>query len=77
MSKLRIGYFPNRPDMGHPADRRRLVYWAKLRGHELIQDLDKKHDVLVLSGRANFTHWAKMENRSPLILDLVDGYLGD
>jgi hypothetical protein len=77
MSKLRIGYFPNRPDMGHPADRRRLVYWAKLRGHEIIQDLDKKHDVLFLSGRANFTRWAKMENRSPLILDLVDGYLGE
>jgi hypothetical protein len=77
MPKLKIGYFPNRPDMRHPADRRRLIYWAKMRGHEIVDDLDRKHDVLILSGRANLTHWAKMESRSPLILDLVDGYLGD
>ena len=77
MSKLKIGYIPNSPDAGHPADRRRLIYWAKNRGHEVIFDLTQKHDVLVLSGRANLTRWAKMENRSPLILDLVDGYLGD
>lgn len=76
MSKLKIGYIPNSPDAGHPADRRRLVYWAKNRGHEVILDLSQKHDVLVLSGRADLTRWAKLENRSPLILDLVDGYLG-
>ena len=62
--------------MGHPADRRRLVYWAKKRGHEVILDLNRKHDVLVLSGRADLTRWSEMENRSLLILDLVDGYLG-
>ena len=76
MPKIKIGYAPNSLDMGHPADRRRLIYWAKKRGHEILLDLNKKHDVLILSGRANLTHWAKMENRSPLILDLVDGYLG-
>ena len=76
MSKLKIGYVPNSPDMGHPADRRRLVYWARNRGHEVILDLNQKHDVLVLSGRADLTRWSEMENRSPLILDLVDGYLG-
>ena len=76
MSKLKIGYLPNSPDVGHPADRRRLVYWAKNRGHEVILDLSQKYDVLILSGRADLTHWTKMEDRSPLILDLVDGYLG-
>ena len=76
MLKLKIGYVPNSPDMGHPADRRRLVYWAKNRGHEVILDLSQKIDVLVLSGRADLTRWSEMENRSPLILDLVDGYLG-
>jgi hypothetical protein len=74
--KLRIGYVPNSPDMGHPADRRRLVYWAKKRGHEVTLDLDQRHDVLVLSGRADLTTWAEKKNRAPLILDLVDGYLG-
>ena len=76
MSKLRIGYIPHAPDLGHPADRRRLVYWAKNRGHDIIQDLSQPHDVLVLSGRADLTRWSTMPNRSPLILDLVDGYLG-
>jgi hypothetical protein len=76
MSKLKIGYIPNSPDMGHPADRRRLAYWAKNRGHEIILDLDQPHDVLVLSGRADLTRWSTLSNRPPLILDLVDGYLG-
>ena len=74
MPKLKIGYIPNSPDAGHPADRRRLVHWAKTRGHEVSLDLSKKHDILVLSGRADLTRWSEMENRSPLILDLVDGY---
>jgi len=74
--KLKIGYVPNSLDMGHPADRRRLVYWAKNRGHEIILDLSQKHDVLLLSGRADLTRWAEEKTRAPLILDLVDGYLG-
>jgi hypothetical protein len=62
--------------MGHPADRRRLVYWAKKRGHEIILDLDQKVDLLVLSGRADLIAWSRKKDRAPLILDLVDGYLG-
>jgi hypothetical protein len=77
MSKLRIGYIPNSPDLGHPADRRRIVYWAKERGHEITLDLSTNYDVLVLSGRADLTKWSERKNRPPLILDLVDGYLGD
>ena len=76
MLKLKIGYVPNSPDMGHPADRRRLVFWAKNRGHEIILDLNQRHDVLFLSERADLTRWTEMKNRAPLILDLVDGYLG-
>jgi hypothetical protein len=77
VSKLKIGYIPNSPNAGHPADRRRLLYWAKSRGHEVILDLSQKHDVLMLSGRADLTLWSEKENRPPLILDLVDGYLGN
>lgn len=76
MVKLKIGYVPYSPDMGHPADRRRLVHWAKKRGHEITLDLDEKVDVLVLSGRADLTAWSRKKDRAPLILDLVDGYLG-
>jgi hypothetical protein len=76
MPRLRIGYIPNSSDMGHPADRRRIVYWAKNRGHEIVLDLNQKYDVLVLSGRADLTLFTKKRNTSPIILDLVDGYLG-
>lgn len=62
--------------MGHPADRRRLVYWTKKRGHDITLDLDERVDVLVLSGRADLTAWSRKKDRPPLILDLVDGYLG-
>jgi glycosyltransferase involved in cell wall biosynthesis len=77
MSKLRIGYVPNSMNLGHPADRRRIVYWAKNRGHEIVLDLESNYDVLFLSGRADLTRETTEKNRSPIILDLVDGYLGD
>ena len=77
MSRLKIGYVPNSDDLGHPADRRRIAYWARKRGHEIILDLTTNCDVLVLSGRADLTKWSTLESRPPLILDLVDGYLGD
>jgi hypothetical protein len=76
MPKLKIGYVPNSHDLGHPADRRRLVYWAKNRGHEIILDLKQHHDVLVLSGRADLTVLKEPKSRTPVVLDLVDGYLG-
>jgi len=76
VTKLKIAYIPNSPDMGHPADRRRLVYWAKYRGHEITLDFTQPHDVLLLSERADLTLWSRKKRRSPLIIDLVDGYLG-
>ena len=77
MPKKKIGYVPNSGDLGHPADRRRIVYWARKRGHEITLDLSTNHDVIVLSGRADLTKWSELDVRPPLILDLVDGYLGD
>ena len=76
MVKLKVGYAPQSSDMGHPADRRRLIYWANKRGHEVTGDLSQKVDVIVLSGRADVTAWSRKVDRPPLILDLVDGYLG-
>ena len=74
---MRIGYVPNSSNLGHPADRRRVVYWAKSRGHEIVLDLESKYDVLLLSSRADLTAKTQETNRYPIILDLVDGYLGD
>jgi glycosyltransferase involved in cell wall biosynthesis len=75
--KLKIGYLPYSRDLTHPADRRRLLHWAKKRGHEIVLDLERSHDVLFLSGRSDLTKWSRQKVRTPIILDLVDGYLGD
>ena len=75
MTKLKIGYSSQVPDLSHPADRRRLVYWANQRGHEIIQDLTSTVDVIVLSGRSDFSKVEKYQETAPVIIDLVDGYL--
>ena len=49
MKTLRIGYVPNSKKLDAPGDRRRIVFWAKARGHEIVTNLDDKFDVLVLS----------------------------
>ncbi len=76
MPRLKIAYVPNSSDLNHPADRRRIVYWANKRGHEINLNLTANYDVLVLSSRANLTQQVGTKNRKPLILDIVDGYLG-
>lgn len=63
--------------MSHPADRRRLITWAELRGHEIITDLSERVDVICLSGRADFGKIPQYLERVPVIIDLVDGYLND
>jgi len=75
VSKLRIGYSSQVPDLTHPADRRRLVFWANKRGHQIITDLEKKVDVFVLSGRANFGSIERFKEKAPVVIDLIDGYL--
>lgn len=77
MSKLRIGYVPITSDLNHPGDRRRLVYWARKRGHTITLDKEEKVDVVVLTERADFFAPRRSWSGSPLVLDLIDGYLGD
>jgi hypothetical protein len=76
MASLRIGYSPQVPDLSHPADRRRLVYWAHKRGHTITQDLNSRVDVIVLAGRSDFAKVGAYKAKAPVIIDLIDGYLG-
>ena len=76
MKKLRIGYVPYSSDLTHPADRRRLVYWARNRGHELVLNLDSNCDVIFETARTDLSHKRRKQSDAPIILDLVDGYLG-
>jgi hypothetical protein len=76
VGKIRIGYVPYSADLTHPGDRRRLVYWAKKRGHELVLDTESRCDVVFKTVRADLSERNTLNNKSPYILDLVDGYLG-
>lgn len=73
--KLRIGYQPLSPDLSQPGDRRRVAFWAKLRGHEIVTDLTQKTDVILLSEKANLNAFPKKKAGTPVIFDLVDAYL--
>jgi hypothetical protein len=75
MKKLRIGYIPNSKNLDAPGDRRRIVFWAKARGHEIVTNLDDKFDILVLSERSDLGFFVNRKIKVPIIFDLVDGYL--
>jgi hypothetical protein len=75
MSKLRIGYSPLSQDLNSAGDRRRLVFWAKNRGHTLITNLKQKVDVIVASENSDFNSSVFTESTAPIIFDLVDAYL--
>ena len=74
--KFKIGYVPYTSDMSHPGDRRRLGAWANATHSKIIIDSPFESDLLVLSAAANFKYWLD-KSRQPVILDLVDGYLGE
>ncbi len=73
---IRVGYVPYSINLLHPADRRRLASWAADKKVELNTANPLDCDVLVLSNAANFGYWLKRA-KQPVILDLVDGYLGE
>lgn len=75
MSNLRIGYWPLSDSMTATGDRRRLVFWAKDRGHAITSDFSKKVDVIVASEKTDFNADYFNLGNTPIILDLVDGYL--
>jgi hypothetical protein len=73
---VKIGYIPYSIDLQHPADRRRLSSWADSNEIELNIENPLDSDILVLSNAANFGHWLSRATQ-PVILDLVDGYMGE
>ncbi|HUW88544.1 MAG TPA: hypothetical protein VMW30_09285 [Candidatus Paceibacterota bacterium] len=75
MRRIRIGYVPISQDLSAPGDRRRVAFWAKNRGHEIVLDLNEPYDVLLLSERSNLSAYKKETSGAPIVFDLVDGYL--
>ena len=75
MHSLKVGYWPHSSDLKSAGDRRRVVFWAKKRGHQLITDLTQKVDVIVVSESADFRSKILRNTKLPLVFDLVDAYL--
>lgn len=76
MKKLRIGVFPFSNDLSHPADRRRILPWAKARGHELVIGETRDVDAIYLSEQSDFVSLSKLKG-PPKVFDLIDGYLAE
>lgn len=75
MRKLKIGYWPLSKDLDAAGDRRRIVFWAKKRGHEIVTDLTQRIDVIVASEKTDFRSKIFNSKKIPLVFDLVDAYL--
>ena len=73
--KLRIGYWPLSQTLLAAGDRRRLIFWANARGHEIVQDIHQKVDVIVASENSDFNSRFFTQKSTPIIFDLVDAYL--
>ena len=72
----KVGYVGYSKDLKHPADRRRVASWAEESEIELEIVNPIESEVLILSNSANFSYWMKRASQ-PIVLDLVDGYLGE
>ena len=75
MKKLKIGYVPITSDLNSPGDRRRLVFWAKKRGHHIELEDFSSVDLIVLSERSDLSMFIALDTKTPIVFDLVDGYL--
>lgn len=75
MRKLRIGYWPLSLNLQSAGDRRRVVFWAQSRGHEIVTDLNQKVDVIIASEKTDFNSAKILNRKSPIIFDLIDAYL--
>jgi len=73
--KIKVGYYPLSKNLTHPGDRRRLKFWADNRGVNLRINPDSKMDLIFVSEKSDFFSIAKSHSNTPLIYDLIDGYL--
>jgi hypothetical protein len=75
VKKLTIGYLPLSENLNHPADRRRIIFYANKMGHKIETDLTRKVDLLVISEKANLVPFIRESGHPPTVFDLIDGYL--
>jgi hypothetical protein len=72
-----IGYEGYSPNNNGIADRRRILYWAQARGHTIVDSRDARAEIIVITSSSDLGYWAKNKSSKPLILDVVDGLIGE
>ena len=75
LRKLKIGYLPISDNLCSAGDRRRLIFWANSRGHEIVTNIDQSVDLIVATVNSNFNSSCFQKKNVPLVFDLVDAYL--
>jgi hypothetical protein len=75
MSRLKVGYLPLSQNLESAGDRRRVVFWANARGHEIVSNLHQKVDVIVASEKSDFNSPFLTDFKGPIVFDLIDAYL--
>lgn len=72
----RFAYAPYAPSLRPPGDRRRFAFYAGARGIDFeIADREERYDCVVLSARADITHWVRAPRDVKVVYDLIDSYL--
>lgn len=69
---MKIGLFPYRNDLGHPADRRRFIWWARKRNHEIavnqVNNVDFVFTNVLTPGNLD------LPRKIPHVFEVIDGY---
>ena len=74
---MKIGYEGYSSENNGIADRRRILYWAAKRSHEIVHSRNPDADVIVITSSADLSYWSQVKTSKPLILDVVDGLIGE
>ena len=74
---MKIGYGGYASGNNGIADRRRIIFWAEKRGHTLVQADNSEADIVVITSSSDANYWAQKHLNKPLILDVVDGLIGE
>lgn len=74
---MNIGYEGYSSGNSGIADRRRILFWALERGHSIVNSRDPNADVVVVTSSGDLGYWAKAKTSIPIVLDVVDGLIGE
>lgn len=75
--KTKIRYLGYSSDLSHPADRRRIVTLTKDKNYELVDSTASNYDVTILTLNAQLDKFFTQNEKKPILIELVDGYLAD